>query len=390
VISRLLEKNYLRMFFFKMHNKKIIYFWMYIVAMCNNTSAQDSIPDTGISGVFEVVMATDRPDYYIRYFSELGFHVIDSGHLTKEEALMMYGMSSALKSYRLQNGQVDSHGMLRIWCWEQPKGKGIGYAMPETIGMRMSVMLTNDVIRLTDVFTMLRNAGEKYLVSEPVFDDPLGVSKSMSADFFQRPIGVREAVVYGADFNHVFFQRYGYTVPGYGTVADSTHLATSEFTHHDFIIKLDSMEQLMYLQTALGLKAEGPVTIDGDWQKGPKATFMMTPGYTHFYQGFVSPNNICGKLKFFMPRGPKPDLSKHQQLGEMGTTMHSFYTSKIAKIHDLVYKHGLQLTSFYKNEFDEKCFHFTGPEGATWQIIEKMSQPQIQPQTKLSIKFVPN
>lgn len=354
-------------------NIKKTFFTFYFLLFAFCIKAQDSIPNTGISGVYEVMVGTDNAAYTIKYFAEFGFTVKDSAFFSKELALKLYGVNSNLKSYRLQNGEIDSHGLLRLLAWENQLGLGVGYAEPETIGQRLSVMMTNDIIRLTDIFKMLRDQQQHWLPTEPVFDDPLRINKNGELDFFKRPLGVRENAVYGDIFNHVFFQRYGYAIPGYGTINPSTPLKTSEFTHHDFMIKVDSMQQLMYLQTALGLKAEKKPEIDGDWLKGPRPTFVMAPGASHWYMGFVSPNNICGKLKFFMPRGMKPDRSALQKPGYMGITLHSFYTDRLNYVFQLVNKHGLKPTSISKNEFGENCFVFRGPEGATWQIIEKQN-----------------
>lgn len=355
-----------------------------IVFIYNVGVAQkNAIPNTGISGVYEVVMGATNAKYTIQYFNEFGFTVNDSAQLTKTQSIAIYGVASAAKIYRLQNGKIDSHGLLRIIEWEQPLGNGVGYAEPETVGQRMSVMLTSDIIRLEDIYKILRSQQLKWLPTVPVFDDPLRINKSNDISFFKRSVGVRENAVYGELFNHVFFQRYGYTIPGYGTINENAALKTSEFTHHDFMILVDSMQQLMYLQTALGLKAEREPTTDGDYLKGPKATFLMPDGYSHQYQGFVSPNNICGKLKFFMASNKnKPNAAAHQRLGEPGITMHSFYTPKLSMVHDLVANHGLKPTMIQKNEFSEMSFVFRGPEGATWQIIEKMSTTNI-PVTEL-------
>jgi hypothetical protein len=347
-----------------------------------NAAAQDSVnlnyplPNTGISGVYEAMIAVDKPEYYLKYFAAFGFVVVDSGSITREQALKIYGVSSALKSYRLQNGDIDAHGLIRLLVWQNPLGNGVGYTEPETIGSRMMVMKTKDIVRLADIYKMLRTEKQqKWLVTDPLFDDPLRINKNGETDFFKRPVGVRENAVYGEYFTHVFFQRYGYEIPGYGTIAATTPLKTSELTHHDWFIKVDSMQQLMYLQTALGLKAEKLPEIDGDNLKGPKAVFMMRDGYTHWYQGFVSPNNICGKLKFFMPRGPKPDMSLRQRIGELGITIHSFYTKKLDYVFSLVKKHGLNPLPITANEFKERSFIFKGPEGAAWQIIERLKEP---------------
>ena len=122
----------------------------------------------------------------------------------------------------------------------------------------------------------------------------------------------------------------------------------------------------------MGIQSEEPPALDGDWMEGPKRVFQMNPGDNHWYWGFVSPNNICGKLKFFVPIGLKTDRSEHQRVGELGITLHSFYTPKLDFIYDLVQKNEkLNSTTILKNEFGERSFVFKGPLGCTWQIIEK-------------------
>ncbi len=321
------------------------------------TSRAQNIPDTGISGVYEVMLGTDDVTYAKKYFAEYGFRVIDSAIISSKEAQKIYGVNSRLRSYRLQNGTVDSHGLLRILEWENPLGEVVGYTPVETIGSRIAVMMTTDIFRLHDIYKTARDTGKKpWLSTEPVADDLFGLNTG-EKDFFNRPVLVRENAVYGKFFNHIFFQRYGYEIPGYGTINKNSKLKTSEFTHHDFVINAKSMNQISYLTTALGLKAEAEPTVDGDWLKGPRRVFQMEPGYSHWYQGFVSPNNICGKLKFFIPRGDKTNKSKNQRIGEKGITLHSFYTAKLSFVHDLVASHeNLTSTIIQKNEFGEKSF----------------------------------
>lgn len=342
------------------------------------------LPDTGISGVYEVMLGAKESTYPIQYFKEFGFTVIDSAEYTAEQAFNLYGLKSNLKSYRMQNGAIDSHGLLRILVWSEPTGNGVGYVPPETIGQRMAVMRTNDIFRLVDIYKAARQNGEPWLALEPIADDLFGLDDKKK-DFFNRPVIVRETGIYGSFFNHIFFQRYGYHIPGYGTIGEHSILKSSEFTHHDFIIKLDDIRQMNYLQTALGLKSEEDPTIDGDWQKGPKRVFQFQPGESHWYWGFVSPNNICGKLKFFVPIGDKLDRSAYQKPGQLGITLHSFYTPKLEMVHGLVKKDkSLSTTEILKNEFGERCFIFNGPGGCYWQIIE---QQEIKHQPLKELKF---
>lgn len=345
--------------------------------------------ESGISGVYEVVLGVDDISYSISYWNQYGFNVVDSFKIDAQRAMELYGVNSGLTTYRMQNGDIDSHGLLRLWKWDHPLGIGIGYSEPETIGSRMAVMKTNDIMRLYDVYDFLRQNKKPWLPTEPITDDLFGLNKG-DKDFIKRPILVRESAVYGQYFNHVFFQRYGYEIPGYGTIHPNTPLKTSEFTHHDWIIKGKDMNGLQYLTDVLGFKAEGEAEINGDWQKGPKRVFMMKDGYTHLYQGFVSPNNICGKLKFFIPLADKSDRSDFQKPGYLGITMHSLYAPNIEKIRlKAIADSGLKVGKKMKNELGETSFTILDSYGVFWQIIEKNNFKNI-PATKVNFTFTNN
>jgi len=144
---------------------------------------------------------------------------------------------------------------------------------------------------------------------------------------------------------------------------------------------------MQYLSTALGLKAEEDPNLDGDWLQGPKKVFQMEPGFSHMYQGFISPNNICGKMKFFIPNGVKTNRSKQQQIGEKGITLHSFYTAKLDMVYGLVQQHDLNFTEILKNEFGERSFVIRDTAGVSWQIIEKTDAPKNTPQVQFNFKM---
>ena len=349
------------------------------------------LPETGISGVYEVMVGTDDAGQLVEYFTEFGFSVKNEARIDATVAGELYGVDSGLRSIRMQNGAIDSHGLLRILEWEQPLGRGVGYAPPETIGQRMAVMRTRDIFRLHDTFLDLRNkAGEPWFSTVPVFDDLYGLDTG-KVSIKERRVGVRENAVYGRLFNHVFFQRYGYTIPGYGTINEAAPLQTSEFTHHDFIVKGDLAEVTGYYMSVLGLRAENDPVIDGDWQKGPGRVFLMEPGESHWYRGFVSPNNVCGKLKFFSAMDPEHvrDRSERQRVGELGITLHSFYTPELEYVYELAAGHGLDPSAIQENEFAELSFVFTGPDGVTWQIL---AQPVVKnkPVTEFELVRVNN
>jgi uncharacterized glyoxalase superfamily protein PhnB len=358
-----------------------------LLLLSNCPRAGEPLPDTEISGVYEVMVGVDDAELAMRYFVEFGYRLIGKARLQRAEAEAVYGVASAVTSYRLQNGAIDSHGLLRLLAWDEPLGPGVGYAPPETVGTRMAVMRTADIVRLADVFGDWRDQGETpLLIAGPVYDD-LYDATSGAPDIFNRRVGVREMAVYGSWFNHVFFQRYGYTIPGYGTLDTATPLQTSEFTHHDFFVAGDLDEVTAYYAAVFGLKPENDeAVIDGDWQAGPRAVFQMGPGRSHWYRGFVSPNNICGKLKFFSVHGlhAADDRSARQRPGELGITLHSLWTPKLALVHDLAGSAGLSPSPIQNNEFGERSFLLSGPDGVTWQLIER-SKASHQPVTRFEL-----
>lgn len=353
-----------------------------IVTLCSFYSYAQEItpPNTGVSGVYEVMIGTDEPEPLIHFFEQFGFSVVKKGTYTASQSEALYGVSSELTSYRLQNGDIDSHGLIRVLHWDKLVGNGVGYAQPETIGQRMIVMRTADIFRLYDVFSDARSSGEKWLPTAPVYDDLYAMTDG-KLNVTNRRIGVREMATYGDLVNIVFFQRYGYTIPGYGTIGEHSPLRTSEITHNDFIIsghtEADMYAKTNYYRDVLGFKPEGPVVLDGDWQNGPKAVFNMADGTSHWYRGFVSPNNISGKLKFFVNPDQRPDRSDRQKVGHKGVTLHSVYTKLPMTIYQLAQKHQIKSTKVLVNEFGEKSFVINGLDGSAWQVIEYKETKQV-------------
>ncbi|XQW83571.1 hypothetical protein ACOYR1_10425 [Thalassotalea piscium] len=355
------------------------------IAVADENEKQPAV--TGVSGVYEVMIGTDDAKPLIHLLKQFGFSVVKEGHYDQQQSQKLYGVASALTSFRLQNHAIDSHGLIRILQWEKLTGEGVGYAQPETVGQRMMVMRTKDIFRLHDIFSDARQSGEKWLATEPVYDDLYAMTEG-KLNVVNRRIGVREMGAYGELINIVFFQRYGYTIPGYGTIDDDSPLQTSEITHNDFIIsgssKEDMYKQTNYYRDVLGFKPEGPVALDGDWQHGPKRVFNMADGSSHWYRGFVSPNDISGKMKFFVNPDDRPDRSSGQSIGQKGITLHSVYSNNISKIYQLAEDNDLDVSPILTNEFDEKAFIIKGPDGAAWQIIkrEKAMNPPV-----LKLKF---
>ena len=60
---------------------------------------------------------------------------------------------------------------------------------------------------------------------------------------------------------------------------------------------------------------------------------------------------------------------------------------KLDYIYMLVKRHGLKVSEISENEFRENSFVFCGPEGASWQIIERRNDPKNIPKIKSPIIY---
>ena len=365
--------------------------WLALCLLAGWQGGAAEPPDTGISGVYEVMVGVADAAPALEYFAQFGFSEVASADLTADRAARIYGVDSALRSIRLQNGAVDAHGLLRVLEWAAPLGPGVGFAPPQTVGTRMAVMRTSDIFRIADVFADLRDgAGEAWLLAGPVYDDLYSATEG-TPSIVNRRVGVREMAVYGQWFNHVFFQRYGYTIPGYGVIGEHSPLGTSEFTHHDFVVAGDLAEVTDYYESVFGFIPENEPVVNGAWQAGPRVVFQMEPGRSHWYRGFVSPNDVSGKLKFFSLEGlhVADDRSGRQRPGELGITLHSLWTPRLEQVHGLAEAAGLDAGPVRRNEFDEPSFLVRGPDGASWQIIQR-GRPLWEPVTQFELVDVDN
>ena len=343
--------------------------------------------DTGVSGVYEVMIGAADAQPVIDHMQLFGFRVVAEGSFTAAEARRLYGVDSALKSFRLQNGDIDSHGLVRVLQWQQPVGSGVDYSQPSTLGHRIAAMRIVDITRVMDAFEDERDADGRRLPWLPRGPAYANIYKADTdtPGLYDRRVGVRESAVYGSFFNHVFFQRYGYDVPGYGTLNWRAPFVGSEFTHHDFVLAGDPYELLAYYVTALGFKPEeSEPQLFHDHSPGSTAVFNLPPGARRYYLGMVSPNNICGKLKFFMPDYPVTDRRDRVDIGAPGMNMHSLYVRDLRQMQRLLRQHGISFRSPGKNEFGTQSLVFTGPDGANWQLLQGV-RPTNKPVTEFRL-----
>ncbi|MBO3460127.1 hypothetical protein G7B40_000085 [Aetokthonos hydrillicola Thurmond2011] len=121
-----------------------------------------------ISGIFENCIGTIDSVAALKYSAELGYQVIQQGQLSAEQAGLLYQHTAELTSWRLQNGDSSSHGMVRLMLWSQPGNAGLETTLPMVIGSRWFASLTHDIYAIADAFSDDKANGGDWLFTEPV------------------------------------------------------------------------------------------------------------------------------------------------------------------------------------------------------------------------------
>jgi hypothetical protein len=322
-----------------------------------------------ISGIYENCIATTNLDEALRYWHEFGYTPIAEGTLAAAAAATLYGHASALRSVRLQNGAVSTHGLLRLFSWEQLRDGGLGQAPPLTVGGRWFIQNCADIWLIKDTFDDLRCWGENYIVTMPARAQMKWLPGApQRPTIANRRTSVRELMVLGEEVRQAFFQRYGYVRPGYGTINEQAPLKTSEATHSSFIVA-DASQGWFYVEV-LGMVNTNPLHETSGRNPGNSETLMIDPEQTFSIQGYMAPGTVCGMFQFYTPHWPTPDLSARSRPGSRGLTLSTFRVDDIAEYHRRVSASAArEVTPICRNEFGEESFSFIAPDGVFWTIL---------------------
>ncbi len=318
-----------------------------------------------ITGIFENCVGASDSSVALRYWAELGYRVVAEGELSAERAGALYGYASALRSWRLQNGFSADHGMLRVMEWETPRNAGLEFAPPLAIGSRWFAQMVSDIYMLRDAFADDVAAGQRWEYTDPA--RAIIMTGSQSQGFYERFRGVREMLVIGPQTRQAFFQRYGYTRPGYGTIDPASPLGVSEGTHSSFVTADHS--QVMFYADVFGLKPINPHR--GGAKPETRQTLMMQPGETEFMlTAFESPAMIVGLFQVYTPLYPMPNLTDQAQPGSLGLSLFTYRTDELTEFYGRVQASSATgLSQIQPNEFGEPSFGFSAPDGMYWVII---------------------
>jgi len=332
-----------------------------------------------IQGIYENIIGVRERETALRYWAELGYQPVKEGRLEANQAESLYGIKAGLTALRLQNGATNTHGMLRLWLWDKPLAPGLGLVRPLTVGSRWFTSRTADIMQLRDAYMDAVAQGEKWLVSDLVRN--IIRQGQQGAGFYERFVGVREMMVLGAETRQVFFQRYGYDVPGYGVLDPASPLAVSEGTHMGIVVP--DLTQLDFYTEVLGLKLENRYEVPAA-QPDPRSevvvpgnnpdlhVLMRRPGETYAYATLVTPQAKVGRIYLVMPQDPRPDMRDQARPGVAGLCLATYRVSNLTEYHQRVSESKAgEVSSVQSNEFGESSFSFTAPDGVKWALLSQ-------------------
>jgi catechol 2,3-dioxygenase-like lactoylglutathione lyase family enzyme len=318
-----------------------------------------------ISGIYENCIGTNEAESILRYWKELGYHEVKRGTLSAGQAHQLYGHDSPLLSIRLQNGDSEDHGNIRVFQWQYLKNQGLEFARPLDLGSRWFASMAKDIYQVRDAFADDQETEGGWVYSEPARD--IISTGNLASNFYERFVGVREFFVLGKDSRHAFFQRYGYTRPGYGNIHPDTPLGVSEGTHSSFVT--GDHHLINFYAEVLGLTLVG--TKETGDKTATRQTLQMNETDGKFLlSAFLSPKTHVGLFQIYSPLYPAPDLREQSQPGSRGISLFTYRVEDINDYHArVVNSQAESVSAIISNEFGESSFGFKAPDGMYWVIV---------------------
>jgi hypothetical protein len=321
-----------------------------------------------ISGVWENWEGSTDYEGSLAYWREFGYRPVAEGSLSAEQARALYGHASAVRGARLQHGNADDHGMIRIQAWDTLRNQGVGVVPPLTRGGRWFIANAGNLLLLHDTFSDMRDAGVPILLNDPQRNVRGDLSKP--ATVLNRREAVREMMALTADHRQAWFARFNYDRAGYGLIDWSSPMQASEGTHSTIIVR--DGDQCDFYAEALGLTLVGLGGGNYGDHPGDTSVLMVQPGQGWLTKRYLDPKNPIGMVVFQWPTFDGPDLLDNSRPGSRGLCCFSWAVDDAGAYHARVAAASpKQISAVLPNEFGEPSFSFIAPDDVSWVIVEK-------------------
>ncbi len=334
---------------------------------------------TKIQGIYEVCIGVKDENSAIQYWQQFGYCIGKTGELAAKQAHKLYGVNSGLRSIRLDHQNTD-HGLIRLMIWENPINEGLGISSMKVKGNRWATTLTNDSLKILNHAELAEAAGETIKYTNPRWEVIYNKERK-SRPFIDETIGVREMLLLQPLSRQVLFQRFGYNLPHYGNINENSTFKTSQFTHMGIIVQDDSQEVLKFYEEAFGLlRVRDHVETSYESSLAGREIFDLQPGEKFIVTAFDEPRSSTTDLfaarsgRLYIIRFPESiKLNAEFELakpGCLGMCLYTYWVSSINHYFEIIQSTSAKdITSVETNEFGEKSFSFTSPDGYSWTIV---------------------
>ncbi len=335
--------------------------------------------DTKIGGVYEVGIGTTYAKPLVKYWERFGYRVGKTGELDEKQAEKLYGVKSKLKSIRLEHLDSD-HGLIRLMIWDKPANDGLQMSKMNVVGNRWGAMMTSDIYNLQNHAEEAISQKLPIFMIEPQRAEIYKLEKR-PVPFLENYATVRETCLIQPLTRQILFQRFGYSLPLYGKIDDASFFRSSQITHFGMVTYLNR-ENLDFYDTLLGLlRVKDNETFDSTYENpSSRAIFSLEKHQRYGATDFDDPRSSknpadarSGRLKiiWFSPDSKLEDKLDHSRPGSLGYSLYTYRVRGIDAFHkNIKASKAIRVTAITTNEFGERSFSFTAPDGYFWTLVE--------------------
>jgi catechol 2,3-dioxygenase-like lactoylglutathione lyase family enzyme len=335
---------------------------------------------SSIAGIYEVCVGVSDLHSAIEYWQQFGYGVDQSGTLSAMLAQTLYQANSALQSVRLRHQTAD-HGLIRLMQWESPRNEGLGLESMKVRGNRWATTMTADALTILNQAEEADRAGFPIRYTMPYWEIIYNKDRKMHP-FIDSAIGVREMLLLQPLTRQVLFQRFGYTVPNYGKIHEQSALKASQVTHMGIVVQDDSKETLKFYEDVLGLlRVRDDVETSYESSQAGREFFDLQPSEKFIVTAFDDPRSSVSDWqaarsgRLYVVRFPEvyelPNRFEQAQPGCLGMSLYTYRVGEIEQYRDRIKASAAQaVTEICENEFGDRSFSFTAPDGYFWTFVE--------------------
>lgn len=325
-------------------------------------------------GVHEVGVGVADLGAALKHWQAFGFSVLARGTLDRAGAHALYGVDSALESWRLAHGGSDK-GLVRLMRWERPLGPGLSMAPLRTPGNRWTVQMTDDLISAWTHAEVARRLGRPINLLGPVLNARARIPLAQQRPFEADIPATYNLQIFQPESQQVVMQRLGIDARRLGTVDTRSLLRTSEVCHVGVVVYNQDLEGFDFYERALGLVRSSQQRFPYDPASPASEMFALLPGEAFTEINFDDPRSaeassiqLSGRLRVFAVESPSPHPAAIDACaGVIGYGLYTLRSPNPRALIEAVGREGASsVTAVLANEFAEPSFCFRSPDGYHW------------------------